>query len=190
MALPILAMTDPTPEGPPGLEQVFREHQQRVFRAAYRVTGNAQDAEDVLQSVFLRLARREAGDLPATNLSNYLYRTAVNAAIDLLRTRRGPPTVDLEDAAQTLPDLRAEAPDQAHVAEELRAWLRRALARLGPKAAEVFTLRYIEEYDNQDIARMLGLSRVGVAVILHRTRRRLQRDLRASKKMMMRGIQS
>ncbi len=72
---------------PLGLESVFLEHQRRVFRAAYRITGNAQDAEDVLQTVFLRLARQ--GDAASlANPSSYLYRAAVNAALDLLRARK------------------------------------------------------------------------------------------------------
>jgi RNA polymerase sigma-70 factor (ECF subfamily) len=173
-------MSEPVPAGPFGLEQVFRDHQQRVFRAAYRITGNAQDAEDVLQTVFLRLARRESGELPVDNLSSYLYRAGVNAALDLLRVRRGMASVAIEDAEGLLPAA-CGSPDRTEEARELRAWLRRALARLRPRAAEVFTLRYLEGQDNHDIARMLGISRVAVAVSLHRTRHRLRRELRAVK---------
>jgi RNA polymerase sigma-70 factor (ECF subfamily) len=174
-------MSEPVPAGPFGLEQVFRDHQQRVFRAAYRITGNAQDAEDVLQTVFLRLARRESGELPVDNLSSYLYRAGVNAALDLLRVRRGTASVPIEDAESLLPAALSGSPDRTDEARELRAWLRRALARLRPRAAEVFTLRYLEGQDNHDIARMLGISRVAVAVSLHRTRHRLRHELRALK---------
>jgi len=176
-------MSEPVPAGPFGLEQVFRDHQQRVFRAAYRITGNAQDAEDVLQTVFLRLARRESGELPVDNLSSYLYRAGVNAALDLLRVRRGTASVAIEDAEGLLPAALSGSPDRTEEARELRAWLRRALARLRPRAAEVFTLRYLEGQDNHDIARMLGISRVAVAVSLHRTRHRLRHELRALKQV-------
>jgi RNA polymerase sigma factor (sigma-70 family) len=175
-------MSEPVPAGPFGLEQVFRDHQQRVFRAAYRITGNAQDAEDVLQTVFLRLARRESGELPVENLSSYLYRAGVNAALDLLRVRRAAASVAIEDAESLLPPAALSgSPDRTEESRELRAWLRRALARLRPRAAEVFTLRYLEGQDNHDIARMLGISRVAVAVSLHRTRHRLRHELRALK---------
>jgi len=176
--LPVLAMSEATPAGPPGLEQVFREHQQRVFRAAYRVTGNAQDAEDVLQTVFLRLARRDTGELPVENPSSYLYRAAVNTALDLLRARRGAENVAIEDAERQRPTALSVAPERGDEVRELREWLRRALARLTPKAAEVFTLRYVEGHGNHEIARMLGLSRIAVAVSLHRTRRRLSQELK------------
>lgn len=166
-----------TQEGQAPLEKVFLEHHQRVFRAAYRVTGNAQDAEDVLQTVFLRLARQGEGAQKVGSLSSYLYRSAVNAALDVIRDRRekvdvGPEA--LERAGGEAPD----GPDRVQEAAEVRAWLRRALGRLSPQAAEIFTLRYLEGHQNRDIARMLGLSRVAVAVMLHRTRRRLQNELR------------
>ena len=78
-------------EAPKPLERMFQEHHERVFRAAYRVTGNASDAEDVLQTIFLRLARRE-GDLGIDEASaGYFHRAAVNAALDLLRSRRRSP---------------------------------------------------------------------------------------------------
>jgi RNA polymerase sigma-70 factor (ECF subfamily) len=160
--------------GEPGvLERIFLDHHDRVFRAAYRITGRAEDAEDVLQTVFLRLARRPEGALPVENVSSYLYRSAVNASFDVLRARQTAPSAALADAAGSL-----EAPDRAHEAAVAASWLRRSLARLAPRAAEIFALRYLEEYDNHEIAKMLGVSRVTVAVTLHRARGRLQKDLR------------
>lgn len=156
------------------LGPIFEEHHDRVFRAAYRVTGNASDAEDVLQTVFLRLARQPESTL--ANPRSYLYRAAVNCALDLLRSRRSAPAIPLEGAdrngAQTV-----EA-DAAEVAE-LRRALRRALAALHPRLAEVFVLRFVEGYDNREIAGMLGTSRAVVAVTLHRARGRLRSELQA-----------
>jgi RNA polymerase sigma-70 factor (ECF subfamily) len=174
------AVNETASNEPSGLESVFLEHQRRVFRAAFRITGNAQDAEDVLQTVFLRLARQ--GDATSfTNPASYLYRAAVNAALDLLRTRRERSNVALEEA-HGAPDRPAKRPDQVHEAEELRAWLRQAMAALPPRAAEVFALHHLEGLENREIARALGLSRVSVAVTLHRARRRLQREFAAMRK--------
>jgi RNA polymerase sigma-70 factor (ECF subfamily) len=170
---------EPRPDEPVGLEQVFIEHHARVFRAAYRVTGNAEDAEDVLQSVFLRLIHHGKTALPVANLSSYLYRAAINAAVDLLRARRE--RVGLEEVERA-PDTTSPTPERAHAAGEIRARLRCALAALPPKAAEAFALRYLEGHRNHEIARMLGISRVTVAVTLHRTRRRLQREFQASRR--------
>ena len=157
---------------PSGLEKAFREHHLRVLRAAWRITGNPQDAEDILQTVFLRLAQK--GDLLAENVSSYLYRAAVNASIDLIRTRRG--GASLEEADRSLRS--ADTPETARETGEIREWLRRALAGLPAPAAEMFALRFLEGHGNKDIARMLGVSRIRVGVVLHRARHRLQQEFR------------
>jgi len=157
------------------LEILFRQHSDRVFRTAHRVTGSAEDAEDVLQTVFLRLSRQGEGTLDVANAASYLYRAAINSGFDLLRARRGRVSVPLDEAADTPGAL--PGPDVAHEAGEIRDWLRRALATLPPRAAEIFALRYLEGQANRDIARVLGISRVSVAVSLHRTRQRLQNEL-------------
>jgi RNA polymerase sigma-70 factor (ECF subfamily) len=162
--------------GPPGeLEQVFQAHNGRVFRVAYRITGNAGDAEDVLQTVFLRLLRQgwEAGSVG--HIEAYLHRAAVNAALDVVRARTAARNVPLDEAAAAA-DARLR-PDRTQDNRELRDCLRQAIARLAPKAAEIFVLRYLEDYDNPEIARLLGTTASDVAVSLHRSRSRLQQDI-------------
>lgn len=176
-ALPVIA-TEPTPDAPAGLEAVFVEHQARVFRAAYRITGNVQDAEDVLQTVFLRLARREDASPPRDRLGSYLYRSGINAALDLIRARRRVEVVGLEVAEGAPSRDAAEGPERAQRSAEIRERLRQALGRVNPRHAEVFVLRYLEGYGNLEIARLLGVSRITVAVTLHRVRRHLVRELR------------
>src|SRR4029077_5118889 len=66
---------------PGEVERAFRAHHGLVFRAAYRITGNAADAEDVLQTVFLRLARRGANSDAVENDESYLRRAAINATV-------------------------------------------------------------------------------------------------------------
>jgi RNA polymerase sigma-70 factor (ECF subfamily) len=163
---------------PVPLEKVFLEHQGRVFRAAYRITGSAQDAEDVLQTVFLRLARQGEGSLALAlvNPSSYLYRAAVNSALDLLRARRDRLTVPLDEAEEAREG--SPGPDRRWEAAEIRERLRTAMAGLPPRAAEIFVLRYLEGQQNRDIAKTLGVSRITVAVTLHRARRKLKDDLR------------
>jgi RNA polymerase sigma-70 factor, ECF subfamily len=154
------------------LEQLFRDHHALVFRAAYRITGNASDAEDVLQTVFLRLAGRDPSALPRENQDSYLRRAAVNAALDIARRHQRSGEASSDEA---LPDRRQPEVDR----QQLRECLRQAMARLAPREAEVFALRFLEGYSNTEIARMLGLSRVSVAVAVHRTRRRLQQEIRS-----------
>lgn len=159
------------------LEELFREHYDRVFRAAYRVTGNASDAEDALQTVFLRIARRhDELDLSQTAAS-YLHRAGVRAALDLLRARRRSRAVPLEETDSHTPRAETPDPERGSLSRELRARLRSGLAAVNPKHAEIFALRYFEGHRNRDIADMLGLSPTAVAVTLHRVRGQLQQDL-------------
>src|SRR5688500_4851769 len=120
------------------IERIFIAHHERVFRAAYRVTGNATDAEDVLQSVFLRLLRHEHDFRGVDDAGNYLYRAGVNAALDLVRSRR--PAVPIEGALAAKADDTSWTPDRQHDPSQLRDWLRRAVAQLHPTAAEMFAL--------------------------------------------------
>jgi len=155
------------------LEEIFIAHHDRVFRAAYRITGNASDAEDVVQTVFLRLIRHDHDFKNVDDAGNYLYRAGINAALDLVRSRR--PAVPLEDAKVDP----AWAPDRNHDPVQLRDWLRQAVAGLHPTAAEMFALRYFEGFDNGEVARLMNTSEGTVAVTLHRTRARLQKDIRS-----------
>jgi RNA polymerase sigma-70 factor (ECF subfamily) len=164
---------------PPALEELFRDHHERVFRAAYRVTGNADDAEDVLQTVFFRLLRRD-GELDLSrSAASYLHRAAVNAAVDLLRRRKRAGAVDVEGLEETMEDPAQPGPERRERGRELAADLRRAMTRLSPKHAEIFALRYLEGYANKEIATLLGTSQTAVAVTLHRVRGRLQKELAA-----------
>jgi len=159
------------------LEQMFQDHRTRVFRAAYRITGNVNDAEDVLQTVFLRLARRENPGA-VQNLESYLYRSAINAALDLLRSRKTSNSVQLDDVSPQ----ESSFSFSLNYSADLRVWLRQALAKLSTRHAEMFALRYFEGYDNREIARMLDTSQAVVAVTLHRTRGQLQKEFRSFEK--------
>lgn len=166
----------PAVRPPEALEAIFREHHGSVFRAAYRITGNAADAEDVLQTVFMRLLRRDEQPDLSNSAGSYLHRAAVNAALDMLRRRKRARAVDLDDVSDQLVDT-ANQPERNRGIRELSRRLREALTHLSPRQAEIFTLRYLEGLGNLEIARMLGSSQTSIAVILHRARHRLQKEL-------------
>jgi RNA polymerase sigma-70 factor (ECF subfamily) len=168
-----------TPRSSGEIEEIFLAHHGRVFRAAHRITGNATDAEDVLQTVFLRLLRQGWAAASVEHLESYLYRAAVNAALDLVRSRQESKSAPLEEVAPRLQQDSRLRPDRQQDSRELRAFLRQAIARLSPKAAEIFVLRYFEGYDNPQIAGILGISQTDVAVTLHRSRSRLQVEIRS-----------
>lgn len=157
-------------------ERFYASQAPKVYRAAYRITGSAVDAEDVVQTVFLRLLQRS--DVPfGAGGEGYLYRSGVHAALDLLRSRQRAGFVPLED-----PDGASDpapGPEREEELRRLRRCLRLALSRLSPRAAEIFALRYFEGLGNREIAELSGTSQGVIAVLLHRTRARLRKELGA-----------
>ncbi len=167
--LQVALQEEPVIAVPGHFERIFRAHHGLVFRVAYRVTGNVADAEDVLQTVFLRLLRRPSESAALESEENYLRRAAVNAAIDLVRSR---------EAAKTVPLLEIASKGRTPDAGELRQALRSALSRLSPQSAQIFALRFFEDRNHQEIANLLGISRVLVAVTIFRARQQLRKELR------------
>lgn len=164
------------PETGTSLSQLFGEHHRRVLIAAYRITGSMADAEDVAQAVFLRLAGGDA--MPPSNAGSYLYRAAINGALDLLRARKRAAIEPLEDAAGVASAGRGSFPEAEASSRELGELLRVAIGELAPRPAEMFTLRYVEELGNREVAALMGTSQAVVAVTLHQVRSRLKKRLK------------
>ena len=161
------------------LERVFRENHAMVFRAAYRITGNAGDAEDVLQTVFLRMLKRDRDADTVGNMPSFLHRAAVNAALDLVRSRANVRNIPLDELEPVLAEPAHRNPERAQSSGEIRDWLRGALARLNPKIAQMFAMRFFEGKDNPEIAQILNTTPGTVAVTLSRTRDRPEKEYRA-----------
>ena len=159
---------------PEDFESLFRTHHDLVYRAAYRITGNAQDAEDVLQTLFLRLLRRECLPDIEKNPKGYLHRAAVNIALDIIKVRsRSISSAEVETQIDP-----AATPDRNQDGSEIQDCVRAALGELSPRSAEIFVLRHIEGYGNAEIAKLLGTSRGTVAVMLFRARTHLRKSIR------------
>jgi RNA polymerase sigma-70 factor (ECF subfamily) len=163
--LPI-PMTSTTPLA--GFAGLYERHYETVFRAALRVTGSPADAEDVLQTVFLRVLARGGAVEDVAQPAAYFRRAAVNAAVDVLRRR--------ELHAESVYDDRAP-----HAAVRprflLKERLRRAIAALDSEDASLFLLRHVEGLSIEELARMFTIEKNNVAVKLHRIRHRLQVEM-------------
>jgi RNA polymerase sigma factor (sigma-70 family) len=170
--VPLAACTSASPLT--GLSEAFGEHYRRVLRAAYRITGNMADAEDVAQAVFLRLVSAEA---PVSNAGSYLYRAGINGALDLLRRRKTAQSEPLDNAAYVEAAGSGSSPEAEAAGRELGGLLRIAIGELPARAAEMFILRYVEEHGNREIAAMMSTSQAVVAVTLFHARSRLKKRL-------------
>jgi RNA polymerase sigma-70 factor (ECF subfamily) len=171
------ALAPSQPDAGHWLEPIYRNHAPVVLQAAFRVTGNAADAEDVLQTVFGRLARRTDPPDFTRGAVGYLRRAATNAALDIVQSRRVKSTsaVPLELLEPADPSPTA---DQIHYGTELKESLRQALGSLSRRHAEMFVLRYFEGLDNTEIADIFDTSPGTIAVTLHRIRTRLTEELK------------
>jgi RNA polymerase sigma-70 factor (ECF subfamily) len=151
-------------------EDLFQEHHELVYRTACVVTGNRADAEDVLQTVFLRLIRRAVPPSFRTNPKGYFYRAAINASLNTIqsRSRHLPLTdPDLLEAVQ-----RAENDNSD---ETILRHLLRTVATMSPRTVEILILRYVHDYTETEIAKLLGRSRGTIAVTLFRAKARLRK---------------
>ena len=170
--MPAAAAPTVTDDSQVDLEHVFRQHAGLVYRTARALTGSSEEAEDIVQTVFLRLLRGEyAGNLRA-NPKGYLYRAAVKGAWDALRTRQRRAHIHDVDRLVSHPSVDAGfggAPQ----------WLDAALAQLDPSSLEILTLRYVHDYSDGEIAGLLETSRGAIALRLFRLRRRLKKLMSA-----------
>jgi len=153
------ALANPETQTAGWLETIYREDATVVLQTAYRVTGNADDAEDALQTVFTRLANRDGPPDFSTGSRAYLRRAATNAALDIVQSRYVRSGVSLEVTGE---DVERDPG---------------ALSKISRRGAEIFTLRYFEGLDNTEIAEQLGTSTNTVAVTLHRARARLKEEM-------------
>ncbi len=159
------------------LSDLAANHGRMVFHTAYRVLGNVEAAEDVLQDVFLKLLKnrgRPSRSAAIEDWGAYLRVLATRRAIDLTR-RKATLSLDREDGSV---DLRLQdsglQPDAALARRQKARELRIALRSLPPRDAELFVLRYFEDLSYAELARHLKLSQNQVGVLLHRARGRLR----------------
>jgi RNA polymerase sigma factor (sigma-70 family) len=165
----------PVSEHNDSLSSLFIQHYRRVLLAAYRIAGNMADAEDVAQGVFLRLGTGESAAM--ANAGSYLYRAAINGALDLLRRRKIGAAEPLEYACGVASTQPGTSPETAIASLELSKHLREAIGELPTRSAEMFALRYLEELENREIAKLMGTSSAVVAVTLHQARSKLKKRL-------------
>jgi RNA polymerase sigma-70 factor (ECF subfamily) len=153
-------------------ERLFMEHRGMVYRAAYSVTGNKHEAQDVLQDVFLTLIDSGRTLEFTTNPAGYLFRMAINGARKryLKQERRK----ERDDGLESLQTVSADDQEEKDMRERLLA----AMAQLRPEQAELLVLSNEWGYTDAEIAKMQGKTRGAVAVALHRAKARLDELMR------------
>jgi RNA polymerase sigma-70 factor (ECF subfamily) len=156
---------------------MYREYAPLVNRTAWGVLENREDAEDVLHTVFLRLLRKGFPPEFQTSPKAFFYRAAVNASLDVLKSRRRHPTLHPIDVERV---ERGHSPNR-NFDEERHQQVYAAIGQLPVESAEILVLRHMQNKSTAEIVETLGVSRAVVAVRLFRARARLRKLLRVSK---------
>jgi len=159
----------------PTWEQVVRDHSARVYRLAYRLSGNPQDAEDLTQETFVRVFRSLADFSPGT-FEGWLYRITTNLFLDMVRRRQRIRFDALPEDTERLPGT-APSPEQVYADTHLDPQVQAALDALSPEFRVAVVLCDIEGLTYEEIAATLGIKLGTVRSRIHRGRVQLRQAL-------------
>ncbi|MFA5809160.1 MAG: sigma-70 family RNA polymerase sigma factor [Thermoleophilia bacterium] len=172
------------------LETLVSRYEGRVYNLVYRMMGNRDDAEDVLQDTFFNVIRSLGKFQSRSSFSTWLYRVATNAALTKLRQRskRDKSESEFLDEANSVQHMAhaghkltdwSESPSDKLLNNEARQVMDEAIAELPEMYRVVFVLRDVEELPAAEVAEVLGLSVAAVKSRLHRARLYLRNRLSA-----------
>jgi RNA polymerase sigma-70 factor, ECF subfamily len=166
-----------------GFETLIDRYAEKAYSLAARLTRNPEDAEEVLQDVFVTVFRKIKGFEGKSSFSSWLYRVTVNAGLMKIRKRRqdlGVPLDEVLPQIETSLALRhQEGQDASHAAsrKELLMALSAAVQKLPDEYRPVFILRDIDGLTSREVSRILDISIPAVKSRLHRSRFMLRRKL-------------
>lgn len=169
------------------LEELMAQYETKVFGLVLRMTGSRQDAEEILQDVFLTVFQKIDGFRGDSKLSSWIYRVATNTALMKLRKRSKFQEIPLEEElgpkmteegmiAEPVVDW-SKLPDEELARKELLQRIDEALACLPPDYRSVFVLRDIEGLSAEETSQILKISIMALKSRLHRTRLFLRKEL-------------
>ena len=160
-------------------EEVYRAHAGRLYSVAFRLLGNAADAEDLLQEIFLAAHRKLDTFRGESALGTWLYRLATNLCLDHLRSRAGRSnqmTDPLDDEAGVFDASAGSLADRTVTKMDLE----RALARLPEGCRAAFVLHDVEGLEHREVAEVLGIAEGTSKSQVHKARLKLRAMLSGS----------
>ena len=165
---------------------LVERHGRKVFRLAFRLTGNEEDAEDTVQETFLRAYRSLDRFQDQAQFSSWIYRIASNHALDLLRARNRRTEQSLSATAPAGSDGMAIAdrlaspgpgPDRLAASGQLQERIKAALSELTPQERVAFTLRHFEGHTVEEISAFLSVSASATRNAVFRAGQKVRRAL-------------
>jgi RNA polymerase sigma-70 factor (ECF subfamily) len=175
-------------EEPNAFEELVEKYQHRLVAVLHHLVGNAEEAEDLAQEVFLRIYRARKKYRARAKFSTWLFTIANNLALNSLRSRRRKASVPLPSSdsgplgprpAEQLVQDRAHQPSHRIQQDELAAIIRRALEDLNERQRVAVLLNKFEEMSYAEIADVMGLTTKAVKSLLSRARTNLREALQS-----------
>ena len=165
----------------PSWEQIVRDHSARVYRLAYRLTGNQHDAEDLTQEVFVRVFRSLSTYTPGT-FEGWLHRITTNLFLDMVRRRN---RIRMEALPEDYDRVPSDSPNPEQIYHDARLApdLQSALDSLAPEFRAAVVLCDIEGLSYEEIGATLGVKLGTVRSRIHRGRQALREHLAANGKV-------
>jgi len=161
------------------LREIFNQYRERVYRIAYGVVRHREDALDIVQEVFVKLFRSIGNFKGKSSFYTYLYRMAMNTAIDHVRKTKKFPTSSIDEEGGVHPSDAAETrPDRILIDKELEERMKWAMGQLPDDQRAALIFREVEGLSYQEIAEAMGCSIGTVMSRLHYGRQKMQKLLR------------
>ncbi len=162
-------------------DNVYLEFQPKIERYLSRLCGEA-DAQDLAQTVFLKVSQSLDDFRGESSLATWIYRIATNTAYDHMlsaqaKQRKKSLLIDDMDLADEISDASLSGTDEKHILKEMNACIRGIIDQLPENYRSVLLLSEFEGFTNREIADMLGLSLETVKIRLHRARTRLRKAM-------------
>lgn len=162
----------------PSWSDLVAQHGDRVYRLAFRLCGNAHDAEDITQEAFIRVFRSLDKYKPGT-FEGWMHRIVTNLFLDMARRRSRIRFETLPEDAERVPG-RERSPEQVLSEESFDPVLQTALANLSPEFRAAVVLSDIEDLSYEEVGRILGVKMGTVRSRIHRGRAALRAELEAA----------
>ncbi len=161
---------------------LVERHSRPLFRLAYRMTGNEQDAEDVVQDSFLRAYRQLSRFDGRASFGTWVHRIATNRSLDLMRSRerrceRTQPMEPERDGVLLSAPSPAPSPERTALSGEVRERIATAMEDLSAAERAAFVLRHFEKMKIEDVSRHLGCGQGAAKNTVFRAVRKLRRAL-------------
>jgi RNA polymerase sigma-70 factor (ECF subfamily) len=151
--------TDPSAEWQ---SRFISDNLRRIFVQIYRMVGNAADAQDLTQDVFIKALQRREQIQDEAKATHWLSRIATNTAIDFLRKHRRYSFSELEDLPEPVRISHEESPEQRVLRAEEMTYLEGGLSQLSERERMALILRDVEDLPAEEVARQLGCSKATV----------------------------